>query len=428
MTSSLNKPGITLLVLLAASACSGGKGEGGGGTCDNSLECSRGTVCVQESCAEVSCTSHEECVKGVEDGTFCWTAMGVCTVVECSGGFPCPEGLDCIDLLCLAPEPECDGNTDCRQPAEKCYKGQCRPSSYCEADEDCPNGYCVVASSLCVDYLPDTLEDAGGEVDGGGGCPVSDPPPALSALLCLACDPAEDCFCAPGDCLELDGAFVCLTPCDTAWDCPVGFKCQEGFCEPTGVGCAGCVLPDAHCAGGEACNFGAGTCGPATAWCHACTLDYQCGDENRCATKDGTTTVCMPECAHDTFTCPAGSGCNPREDGVYICVSLGVECCYGPDCDNCPCLAPTPFCLEDGGCAQCLVNTDCPLDHPVCNPDTHACELNCVEPTPLYWLDQGTGQELCVQCLNSLDHCPMGWYCGVDEEDPETYHICYEIL
>ena len=29
--------------------------------------------------------------------------------------------------------------------------------------------------------------------------------------------------------------------------------------------------------------------------------------------------------------------------------------------------------------------------------------------------------------LNSLAHCPPGLYCGVDEEDPETYHICYEI-
>lgn len=426
---------LILSLLLAPAACDSGKGGGGGATkCTNSTGCERGTVCVDGGCKEVACAGHVECAQGVEDGTFCWSGVGLCTAVECStvGGILCAEGFECIEFLCLEPEAECEGNWDCAQPAEKCLRSMCVDRDFCEIDEDCHGGYCVTADQSCEYYPPDTIAPDGGADaigDAGPSCPLPDPPPTLAELLCLPCDMADECSCAPGHCLDLDGATVCMSLCESAWDCPSGYTCKAGYCDPMGVGCVGCVVPEGQCPGDQACDFGSGSCGAATGWCEACTFDYQCGAGSRCATaKSGGGSECVPECSHDGFKCPLGSGCNPREDGVFVCLSLGVSCCYGPDCDNCPCQAPTPFCLDDGSCAQCLVNTDCPLDHPVCNPATHSCELACAGLKPVYWHDPGTGMEQCVECLNSLEHCPPGWYCGVDEEDPETYHICYEIL
>ncbi|MFH1529516.1 MAG: hypothetical protein ABIK09_02155 [Pseudomonadota bacterium] len=425
-----------ILSLLLVNACDSGKGSGGASNkCLNSATCERGTVCQDGSCKEVACSSHVECAQGVEDGTFCWAGAGLCTAVECSnvGGIGCAVGFECIDFLCLQPEAECGGNWDCKQPAEKCLKNKCVDRDFCEADDDCANGFCVIEEQRCHFFPPDTIEpgDVTGDAldDAGPLCPVPDPPPELSELLCRPCELGEECSCAPGTCIDLDGKTVCMTACENAWDCPSGFKCSAGNCDPTGIGCAGCVVPAGQCGPGEACDFGAGTCGDAQGWCEACTFDYQCGAGNRCASaKSGVGSECVPECSHEGFKCPLSSGCNPREDGVFVCLSLGIACCFGPDCDNCPCLSPTPFCQDGGGCVQCTMSTDCPLDHPFCNPETHSCELACGGATPVYWHDPETGQEQCVTCLNSLDHCPMGWYCGVDEEDPETYHICYEIL
>ncbi len=426
---------LILALLVSTASCDGGKDGGGGSTkCANSTGCTRGTVCVDGACKEVSCTGHVECAQGVEDGTFCWAGPGVCTAVECStvGGILCAEGFECIDFLCLVPEAECAGNWDCKQPAEKCIRSACVDRDFCEIDEDCDGGSCVTATQTCQYYPPDIIEpDAGVDVteDTGTACPVPDPTPTLAELLCRPCDLSDECSCAPGHCMDLDGAAVCMSACESAWDCPSGYTCKQGSCDPMGVGCAGCVLPEDHCGPDEACDFGSGICGPSTGWCASCTFDYQCGAGNRCAAaKSGGGSECVPECSHEGFKCPLGSGCNPREDGVFVCLSLGVACCYGPDCDNCPCQAPTPFCLDEGGCAQCLVNTDCPIDHPVCNPGTHSCELACGGLKPVYWHDPESGLEQCVECLNSLEDCPPGWYCGVDEEDPETYHLCYEIL
>ncbi|MBM4371974.1 MAG: hypothetical protein FJ098_09985 [Deltaproteobacteria bacterium] len=417
------------LALLAASCGGGTPGGGGGGTsaCTTSLECSRGTICSAGACRELSCTAHLDCITAAGDGHFCWSALSVCTAVECSSSFPCPEGLQCEDFLCVETEPECDGNTDCRQPAEKCLDGRCVDRDFCEDDGDCPGGTCIRAERTCMDLPPDTVEDLAGDSDAGLACVPPSPLPGVLDLLCLPCDPSDACACTPASCLELEGADVCLTACDTDWDCPSGFRCKETACRPTGLGCVGCATPEGSCTGSQACDFATGACVPRVPLCQACTLDYQCGPGSRCASKDGVTTVCMPECGHDTFNCPLGSGCNPREDGVYVCVSLGVECCYGPECDTCGCDYPTPVCLEDGSCAQCATHTDCPPDHPVCNPGTLSCELACVAPTPVYWKDPETGSEQCVQCLNSLEHCPPGLYCGVDEESPETYHVCYEL-
>jgi hypothetical protein len=174
---------------------------------------------------------------------------------------------------------------------------------------------------------------------------------------------------------------------------------------------------------GKTCDFGSGNCITKKKQCDPCASDYQCGPDFRCGSKDGLTSLCMPECSA-TYQCPVGSSCETRADGVLVCIHKSKECCYGSNCNTCTCESPTPICFESG-CVQCLVNTDCPNNHPVCNLTLHNCELYCQSPTPVYWIDPDTKIEQCVQCTNSAEDCPLGYFCGTDKKIPSTYHKCY---
>jgi hypothetical protein len=349
--------------------------------------------------------------------------VNVCTSVECSSGMPCQDGYVCKDFLCDPKEIECEGNYQCAQPAEKCLEGECVGRNYCEEDNDCDNGFCIEEEKTCEYYEEfDTIVGVDG-VDGGNLCAPKDPVPAPLEYLCKPCDVGNPCSCNPGECVTYTKGDYCASACTDSGQCPSGYTCDKKRCRPLGLGCGGCVGPDEPCDVGKTCDFGSGNCITKKKQCDPCASDYQCGPDFRCGSKDGLTSLCMPECSA-TYQCPVGSSCETRADGVLVCIHKSKDCCYGSNCNTCTCESPTPICFESG-CVQCLVNTDCPNNHPVCNLTLHNCELYCQSPTPVYWIDPDTKIEQCVQCTNSAEDCPLGYFCGTDKKIPSTYHKCY---
>ncbi|MBM4356280.1 MAG: hypothetical protein FJ109_21230 [Deltaproteobacteria bacterium] len=416
---------ISLLTLLAGvvlvAACTGG----GGTECVKSQECSRGLVCDSGKCIEVTCTGHGECAQPYAD-TFCWKEIGYCSAIECGKSFPpCPAGQECIGWLCIEAKPDCENSTQCKQPVEKCYKGKCQPVDYCEKNTDCPSGECNLDDQICIELAPDAIIDVIEiEEETREECHPElyvDP----TSFLCAPCDEDQDCGCGKGKCIDLGGEGRCSVPCKDGAGCPSGYTCQAEVCKPMGGQCKGCIPPPGCKEGGTTCNFKTGECVARVQWCGACAFDYECGFGNRCYMNADGAVFCAPECGAETFSCPLASGCQIRADGIYICVPTGQDCCYGFECNPCSCKDPTPLCTEDGGCAQCLTNGDCPDEKPICDQTTRTCIANCMDPTPVYWVDPADGKEYCIQCATSLD-CPENMLCGTFKNKPETYHQCYE--
>ncbi len=431
------RTGIWLTFLIMLVACSNNETKTDG--CVTSLECPRAKVCEGETCMSAECASHAECAI-TYSGTFCWTGYdaatpdaGVCAAIECKEGsqdLKCPAGFNCLKFLCFEGEPDCTANTDCKQPAEKCYNNNCVLKDYCELDTDCPSNDCDLEEHTCVAPVePDVIEDLE-EEDIVLDCEPEDFDGPTS-FLCAPCSNNGECGCGQGICTDIGGANGCSIPCgeideETTVVCPSGYICQSDLCKPLGGSCKGCMEPPGCEAKNEVCNFKDGECIIKTNWCGPCTFDYECGFGSRCnLSADGASTYCAPECDTENFSCPLASGCEIREDGLLICVYNNAECCYGVNCEQeCFCEAPTPVCTEENECVQCLYNGHCPPGKPICDPESHSCIIQCVAPTPIFWVDPETGAEYCVECAKSLD-CPPGMLCGTFKNDLETYHKCY---
>lgn len=424
---------VLALVVLAAcgaavaiAAC-GGDDSQETTTCAVSRDCERGKVCSETKCIEVPCAGHHECITAYEL-TVCYDTTATCTAIECGKKIPepCPDGFECQGYYCQEKAKACTSNAHCAQPAEKCYMKsyECVLANYCEAHDDCPSDECNFEAAECVaTAIDDVVETVEEDINGTQECTkeeFSDP----MSFLCAACDKDADCGCDTGLCREVGGGTFCTIGCEAAIDCPSGFNCQDAICHPLGGQCKGCIQPPNCEEFGQTCNFKTGECAPEVPKCGFCVFDYECGPGYRCHKDDGDAIYCAPECDADNFSCPFASGCVIREDGIMICEPIGSECCYGLSCDTCACEAPTPFCLEEGGCAQCLSNSDCPPGKPVCNAETHSCIIQCLPPTPVYWTDPETGLEFCVECTKSK-HCPPGYLCGTFKNEPATYHKCY---
>jgi hypothetical protein len=390
-------------------------------------QCGRGKLCVASTCKEVPCEGQADCAKDYTS-SICWMEQGLCTGVECGPltAATCPDGYDCTASLCIEKPPTCINSSQCNQPIEKCYKGQCKPVAYCEINGDCDSDFCDTSKKVCIQFQDVTVDDGGGTVEeivADAGCTPEDFPKPTS-YMCLPCQTKQDCGCGQGECLPLGPDAVCLIKCQDAKDCPSGYVCQDFVCLPTGGKCAGCVVPPGCGAASQTCDFKTGECTAKVNLCGPCTFDFQCGLGYRCWPDSAGTAFCAPECNKESFACPLASGCKIREDGALVCVPTGATCCYGVECNPCACTAPTPFCLEGGGCAQCLVNGDCPAGKPLCDQTTNECIISCQSPTPVYWKDPETGLEYCVECVTSKD-CPDGMYCGTFKNKPDTYHKCY---
>jgi hypothetical protein len=421
--------GVSVAIAAAAAAlasCGGDEGEEST-KCASSADCQRGQVCSAEVCQQVACTATPDCLVNYPL-TFCWAEQALCTAIECGvvGAGPCPAGTECAGYFCNPVAPECENSAQCKQPIEKCLDGKCVPASYCEKNEDCIiSGQCDVETNTCLGLeTPDAVE-VGEEEDTtvDPTCNPNDYPTPVS-YLCAACEDNGDCGCGKGKCVEIGAGSFCTTACGEDLPCASGYTCGEGLCKPLGGTCKGCIQPPGCEKPGDTCNFKSGECVAKLGWCSPCTFDYECGFGNRCHKDETNTIYCAPECDAGTFSCPKGSGCKLRDDGLYICEPVGAVCCYGVSCGTCSCAPPTPLCTEDNECVQCLSAADCPPGKPTCDPQTFSCIIQCLNPTPNYWKDPETGIEYCVECYKTTQ-CPAGYLCGTFKNEPETYHKCY---
>ncbi len=377
--------------------------------------CSLGTICLDNVCVP-GCTSsrdcpddllcdthagdHGACVQCLEDGDCivtnqscrdgvcvtlclsdqdcpgqrCETVSGQCVdcliIDDCQLGNICDEFHQCVPgcftsrdcpvpLLCdpqLGPHGtcvECLVDSDC-DSGYKCVQNRCVQS--CTSDNDCPIGYCDIASGKCVECLSDSH------------CAIG--------YVCVSSS------CTPG-CRDDNG-------------CPTGEKCDlsttpghcvdclsDTDCQPDGT-CSGgvCVYPGKQC--GEACTYGAGECAQGLTCSYLfqkclpiCTSDADCPGSTCLIVSttgicwDCPPPVCDPPCAADEECidgqcvrkcfppCDFGFTCN---DGV--CDPAATDCdppctqgefCWGEDCqtlvtDGCP--AGMIYLANLGACAD----------------------------------------------------------------------------
>ena len=423
-----------LAILLTIWSCSTGSDDEA--ACFHSRDCPRGEVCTSTGCVGVPCGGHGDCAVPYLD-TICWKGYdgmnpeaGICSAIECKEGsaiLVCSKGFECSGFICFEAEPQCLTSAECKQPAEKCYDNQCVLANYCELAVDCPSGECTLETHSCVPpEETDIIEDNSIPVEDIVDCDPEDFEDPVS-YLCTPCNNDLNCGCGLGKCADLGEGKACTMSCDQEGAfCPSGYQCQDDVCKPLGGKCKGCILPPGCEGKDQVCNFKQGTCQQKMVWCGMCTFDFECGFGNRCHMDEKSgNPICVPECDSKTFSCPLASGCEIRDDGLMVCLYNNPECCYGVNCEQeCFCELPYPYCDENNDCVQCLVNGHCPPGKPICEPESKACIIQCVPPTPTYWVDPDSGLEYCLECLTSKD-CAPGMFCGTFENDPMTYHKCY---
>lgn len=153
---------------------------------------------------------------------------------------------------------------------------------------------------------------------------------------------------------------------------------------------------DNNCSlGGQKCAFGCSD----SLGCVDCLSDSDCGArscvQGRCE-----------DCAVST-DCGAGQACFP---GSFTCETA---CTGNADCDN----GNANICeTNSGACVECLTDTDCPQDNPICDPVRKECgecaaDIDCPQTDPVCDLQNGE----CRECLVD-DHCPSGTLCGTDHK------------
>jgi hypothetical protein len=174
---------------------------------------------------------------------------------------------------------------------------------------------------------------------GAGSVCTGLPQPEFACTgLGAACGPAPGSpfpwgDCCAGYCSAIGvGASQCVSPCETATDCP-----------------SGCCVPWA---------LGANTCAPAT----ACASSGNCTTNGNACTSDGQ--CCSQRCSGGACQTPLTGGptCGGAWDGgaTAQCLPLGAPC------SGCPFLC----CAGTGGCDQVCGPVD---GGPGCTPPGTAC-------------------------------------------------------
>ncbi len=332
-----------------------------GTTCDDASLCTSADVCDDGGFCSgtpvVDCSGlDDDCNVGV-----CVAGSGACTTVERAEGTPCEDGDFCngneacdTGACVLGPDP-CPGEF-CDEVADVCLEClddiDCDDGVFCNGAETCSAGSCFVGSDPCPGQLCDEIGDVCtgcvNDVDCADGDVCTDD--VCSAGICS--NPFNTAPCDDGDiCTGSDvcnGGGACL---GTAPDCSgLDDACNVGVCDG---GTGGCVAqPEidgtscgdaAFCNGAEICTSGACTAG-----------------SDPCAGQlcDESGDVCV-DCLADN-DCDDATFCNGGETCVAGSCAAGADPCEGQFCD------------ESGGvCADCLIDTDCD-DSDVCTTDTCA--------------------------------------------------------
>jgi hypothetical protein len=209
--------------------------------------------------------------------------------------------------------------------------------------------------------------------------------------LCIggACGCTSQSDCAGG---QACNGTTCQPSCvDGGTDCSLGTYYYT-YCDPTTGLCSPCT-DDQQCIGSDA---GPRCLSDITANC-GCRSSTDCTSPTVCSTSSFT---CIPSCAIDGGTQCIDLVCDPS-------AGLCVQCL-----DDTQCTTDAPICTADvdagNYCVQCLTANDCPASAPLCS--YNSCVPSCVFPDggtscPYGVCDVGTG--ICVQCLTDGD-CQFG--------------------
>lgn len=373
---------ISILGLLGLFTACGDDGSSTAGSCVSDLDCSRGYICLNDSCDQLACDGLGDC----GTGQICISATNgdsYCSGLECdpTANTGCDPGESCADGLCLpggVADP-CDG-VACLG-TDTCLDGVCQPvGPGCTDDTQCAAGEtCNVETGACAPAGTITTGEA-----------------------CAACEDATECP-AGWSCSTIATGKACLPPCTSNNDCATGWSCQtvdptagSMACAPAGYKCQGCITDG--CPAGQTCNTINGQCYAPQSTCGTCQYDWECGSNGACVKTSDGPRVCMERCSGGT-ACAADTTCQmDPDDAVEVCKGACEEA--GLPCDG-QCQGATPFCKNEL-CVQCTDDTHC--------SDGGTCDMNgfctgCGGEQPYYW------DGACVQCLED-SHCAEGTICN----------------
>ena len=446
---------------------------GGGGTCepaepgecDSDDDCEIYSICMDGTCTEIGCPDVWDPVCGV-DGTTYGNACearanhveiayaGECRDDGCTGDRQCPVGELCLDGVCegvdcpaiYAPVCGVDGNTygnACSARlahVEVAYDGECRTTTECTSDDDCPVGQACFDDGNCYPIgCPDIWDPVCG-VDGrtyGNACEADAARVEIAyegPCRVVECDDSTDCpewhLCIDGVCevvgcpdiwspvcgvdgrtygneceaaaagVEVAYGGECIDGCPRIWDpvCGVDGMTYSNECEADRAGVeivypGECDVDPPMCDGDDACPLGweciDGVCvgGCFDIWDPVCGIDGVTYANECEATSAGVEIAYRGECE--------GAECRTREDCptdwhdcidgrcvVGGCPDVWLPVCgvdgntYGNDCEAAAAGVAIAYEGECGSDGRCTNNADCP-DGEVCYPPTDMCSPRC---------------------------------------------------
>ena len=340
---------------------------GGSGGVDNLVL----DLCVNAMCqaANPPCEGGEVCNENTgqceaqpdaPSGTDCENDGDLCTAELCDGNGACMDSPG-DDVTCAPAVPPCEGGELCNPSTGMCEEQPDAPSG-----TDCENDGDLCTAELC---------------DGNGACMDSPGDDVTCAPAVPPCEGGELCNPSSGMCEEQPDA-PSGTDCENDGDLCTAELCDgNGACMDSpgdDVTCAPAVPP---CEGGELCNPSSGMCeeqpdAPSGTDCEndgdLCTAEL-CDGNGACMDSPGDDVTCAPAVP----PCEGGELCNPSSG---MCEEQ-PDAPSGTDCENDGDLCTAELCDGNGACMDSPGDdvTCAPADPPceggeLCNPSTGLCE------------------------------------------------------
>jgi len=410
------------------------------GICDygTSPNCNDGIGCTDDSCNEGT-DSCDHVVNNVncDDNVFCNGAETCHATLDCQAGSdPCPGqscdevGGSCVECLVDA---DCDidglacSEDFCDQVTYSCgllgytctcplgTDEECEDGLYCNGEETCVAGDCVVGSDPCPGQMCNDVTDTCVDCLGDGDCVDG---VSCTDDTCVGgnCNNAANDANCPDDGDDCNGINTCdiLSDCQpgTPMDCDDGVGCTDDGCFDSA--CDNVENDDScidalFCNGVESCHITldcqAGSdpcpgesCDEGSDSCVGCLGDGDCDDSYSCTSDTCSGGSCSY--VENDAACVNGDWCDgietcdpsdPARNPVTGCIS-GSDPCFGD-----PCYEPGDT------CGECGLDSECD-DGVWCNGDEFCAGGRCHDGIRPCIDDAGCdeGSDSCIACTSGV--------------------------